>query len=215
METGTYKIKEYIRDLSSKSPVPGGGGASALIAAIGISLGQMAANLTLGKKQYASSSEELKSLIQKAENLSDEFLRLADEDAKAFEPLSKAYALDKNVPENHKILEECLKVAARYPFNTLQKCCLAVDLMGKLKGSCSPIAISDVATGACICRSALMGAYVNVKVNTRLMSDRAYADKLDREAYKLKEEYSAKAERIYEEILSSDFKRHAVVKKHG
>lgn len=202
METGKIKIEEYIEDLSSKKPIPGGGGASAICAALGISLGCMAANLTAGKKKYLSVSAELEELIKEGRVLGDDFLRLANEDAEAFEPLSRAYSLKKDVPENQKILEECLKAAARPPFETLKKSCKALDILEQFSQLCSPIAISDVATGASICRGALMGAYMNVKVNTRLMSDRAYADKLDEEAKSLVEEYEKKAEEIFWKIMN-------------
>ena len=80
-------IEKFIASLSSKSPVPGGGGASALGGAIGSSLGSMVGNLTLGKKKYAAVQEDILLLLEKFSNNTEELLLLMDKDAAAFEPL--------------------------------------------------------------------------------------------------------------------------------
>ena len=88
------RVGEFSDVLSSKAPVPGGGGASAVAAAVGASLGQMVASLTLGKKRYADVQGRIEELIPRFEAVRDELLVLADEDAKAFEPLSRAAPQD-------------------------------------------------------------------------------------------------------------------------
>ena len=91
MEIRKQPIEEFIKELSSKAPVPGGGGASALAGALGNSLGQMVANLTIGKKRYAQVEEEVLNLLSRMEEIQEHFLRLADEDAKVFAPLAASY----------------------------------------------------------------------------------------------------------------------------
>ena len=97
MEMNT--IQEFLAVLSSKAPVPGGGGASALAGALGNALGQMVANLTIGKKRYADVEEEICGLLMRMEGLQAEFVRLADRDAEVFAPLAQCYSLPAATPE--------------------------------------------------------------------------------------------------------------------
>ncbi len=91
--------EEFVDVLASKAPVPGGGGASALVGAIGMALGNMVGSLTVGKKKYADVEADIIALKEKATALQGEFLRLVEEDAKAFEPLSKAYGMPRATEE--------------------------------------------------------------------------------------------------------------------
>ena len=97
MEMNT--IQEFLAVLSSKAPVPGGGGASALAGALGNALGQMVANLTIGKKRYADVEEEICGLLTRMEGLQAEFVRLADRDAEVLAPLAQCYSLPAATPE--------------------------------------------------------------------------------------------------------------------
>ena len=99
----------FLKTLSSSAPVPGGGGASAYVAAVGMSLGSMVANLTTGKKKYAEYQEEIEQIIEKAGKLTDELADYMQKDAVAFEPLSKAYGLPKDTEEEKAHREEVLK----------------------------------------------------------------------------------------------------------
>ena len=90
MRFSTVPCNEFVDVLSSKAPVPGGGGASALVGAVGTALGNMVGSLTVGKKKYADVEEEMYSLKEKATKLQEELLRLVERDAEVFEPLSKA-----------------------------------------------------------------------------------------------------------------------------
>ena len=108
-------MQEFIEVLSSKAAVPGGGGACAYVAAAGMALGAMVANLTTGKKKYAQYQEEIEELLSKAEQLSKELMTYMDKDAESFEPLSKAYGLPKDTKEQQKykeaVMEKALKEA--------------------------------------------------------------------------------------------------------
>ena len=110
------KTTEFLNVLSSSAPVPGGGGASAAVGAFGAALGMMVANLTVGKKKYADVEAEMIEICGRLEKIRDRLIVLTDEDAKAFEPLSKAYGLPKNTPEEkaekERILEQALYEAS-------------------------------------------------------------------------------------------------------
>uniref|UniRef100_UPI000A66CD32 cyclodeaminase/cyclohydrolase family protein n=1 Tax=Clostridium sp. NkU-1 TaxID=1095009 RepID=UPI000A66CD32 len=97
-----FTIHTFLEKLSSKSPTPGGGGAAGLGGAIGVALGEMVVNLTLGKKRYADVEEEMQSFLEKLEALKSEFLRLADEDEVVFVPLAAAYGLPAGTEEEKK-----------------------------------------------------------------------------------------------------------------
>ena len=99
MGFSTVPCNEFVEVLASKAPVPGGGGASALVGAVGTALGNMVGALTVGKKKYADVEEEMKELMAKATTLQDELLHLIERDAEVFEPLSKAYGMPRETEE--------------------------------------------------------------------------------------------------------------------
>ena len=186
--------------LASSSAVPGGGGASALVGAIAIALGDMVGELTVGKKKYADVEEEIKELMIKAQDLRVEFLNCINDDAKAFEPLSKAYGLPSDEPNRDEILEKCLKDAAAAPLKVFDLCCVSVELLKEFGEKGSKLMISDAATGIAFARGALYGAAVNVRVNTRLMKDREYAQQLDAHIADKLNVYSRVCDEVYESI---------------
>lgn len=187
--------------LASKAPVPGGGGASALVGALGASLASMVANYTIGKKKYAAVEEDVKAILAEAEHLREELLALVEEDAAAFEPLSKAYAIPKDDPDRDAVMEDCLRRAAAPPMELLRLSCQAIELHRELLGKGSAMVLSDVGTGVIFCWAALYGAALNVKVNTKLMKDRACAEAMNAEADRLVNKYWKLAEEVYEAVM--------------
>lgn len=200
MDLKDQSLTQFTALLASKEAVPGGGGASAMAGALGAALGAMVGNLTIGKKKYAEVEAEMIELTEKAQALSRRLLRLVDEDATAFEPLSRAYALPKDAPDRDDILEACLRRAADTPMQILRLCCEAIELHEKFAEKGSVMVASDAATGAVLCWGAMYGAAMNVKVNTKLMKRRDYADRLNREVDALVGEYWKRAEKVYEDI---------------
>ena len=172
-------LSEFNTQLSSAAPVPGGGGASALMGALSASLCSMVANLTSGKKKYAMYQQDIERILKKAAMLRDEMLDLIEKDAEAFEPLSKAYSIPKDDPERDSILEEKLYEAAKAPalmvFTTTQVAQLLEELA--IKGS--RLVLSDVAVAAASCRACAEGAAMNVYINTKLMKDRDRASQMN------------------------------------
>ncbi len=195
-------IKTFCADLASKQATPGGGGASALAAALGAALCSMAGSLTVGKPKFAEYESELGEILDEAGALREKLVALIDGDAQAFEPLSRAYSLPKDAPSRDEELERCLRLAADAPMQVLRCACDGIELHRRLSDKCSALVISDVATGAVMCWGAMYGAAVNVRVNTRLMKDREYADRLDREVDELMQKYWKIAEATYEKVWS-------------
>jgi formiminotetrahydrofolate cyclodeaminase len=196
---------EFIEALASKEPVPGGGGASALGGAIGMALGSMVGNLTLGKKKYADVQDDIKVILEKADALQKELLQLVHKDAEVFEPLSKAYGMPKDTDEQKaekdRVMEEALKLACSVPLDIMEKALECIELHQELAQKGTRIAISDVGVGVLFMKAALMGASLNVYINTKMMKDRQYACKINERSDKLISDGTRKADEIFEAVF--------------
>lgn len=192
--------------LASKAPVPGGGGASALLSAIGAALGQMVCNLTVGKKKYAAVEPDILALREKLEVMMHEFEQMMDEDAVAFEPLSKAYGLPRDtqeqIEERAKIMEAALKTACSVPLKIMERTSEALDLLAELAEKGSALAISDVGVAAVAAKAALQGASLNVYINTDLMADKAAAAAYESAADSMMAKYNKVADDIFTLVIN-------------
>lgn len=193
-------VTEFTEALASKAAVPGGGGASALVGAIGIALGDMVGELTVGKKKYAGVEEDVKALMARAQELRVKLLSCVNKDAEAFEPLSRAYGIPKDDPARDEVMEKCLRDAAAAPLEILDLCCEAIELQREFAAKGSVLAVSDAATGVVFCWSAMYGAAVNVKVNTKSMKDRDYAGKINAHVDAQMAKYWPIAEKVYQDV---------------
>ncbi len=206
MEFYNYTCSEFIDVLASKAPVPGGGGASALVAAIGTALGNMAGSLTVGKKRYADVEAEVLALKEKADALQKDFLDLVEADARVFEPLAKAYSMPRETAEEQeeklRVMEMVLKDACEVPLQIMRKCCEAIDVIEAFSTKVSVMAISDVGVGATVCKAGLLGASLNVYINTKSMMNCELAAKYNAEADEMVRVYSAKADEVFAFVRS-------------
>ena len=197
-------MEDFIKLLGSDAPAPGGGGASALVGAVGTALGNMVAALTVGKKKYADVENEMISLISKANILQSELLELVEKDAQVFGPLSKAYGLPQETEaqkaEKARILEATLRTACTAPFEIMEKCCAAIDMHREFAAKGSRLAISDAGVGVEFCKAALRGASLNVFINTKAMTDREYAKKANERANAMLKEYTVAADEIFNSV---------------
>ena len=195
------KIDEFLEALSSRQPVPGGGGASALSGALASALGLMVGNLTVGKKKYADVEEEMYALKEKASALQADFMRLIDRDAEVFEPLSKAYGMPRETEEEKaekaRVMAIVLKDACSVPMEIMEKCCEAIDLIVEFAAKGSALAISDAGVGVAFCKAALLGASLNVFINTKSMADKEYAAELNAKADAMIEKYTKIADEVF------------------
>jgi len=180
------RIDDFLGELSSSAAVPGGGGASALVGALGMALGSMVGNLTTGKKKYAEYQEEIEQAIVTSTKITKELAEFMDKDAEAFEPLSKAYGLPKNTPKEiekrNEIMEKALLEASLAPLHLMEKIMEAMKVLERLSVIGSQLAISDVGVGISLCDAALNGASFNVYINTNLMKNREVAQDLNQQA---------------------------------
>lgn len=205
MNTKRYTIEDYLDILASKEAIPGGGGVAALNAALASSLACMVINLSLGKKKFAFIEEDLKAILLKMQNKYKIFLELADEDAKVFEPLSKAYILKVDTEEEklnkEKILEPLLYEAALVPFKVIME---ASDILKDLKflaKKASRLAISDIGVASSNIKAAIYSAFLNVKINTKFMKDKDKAEELEKKALAIIENSNLLCDEIYDIVL--------------
>ena len=198
--------ENFVEILGSKEPVPGGGGASALVGAIGMALGNMVGSLTVGKKKYAQVETDIKELMERAYVLQKELLTLVERDAEVFAPLAKAYGLPKDTEEEKaekdRIMEIVLKKACSVPMEIMDKCCRCIDITLEFAAKGSVLAISDAGCSATILRSALEAASLNVFINTKAMKDREYAECVNSQAKMMLADYTKLADGIFKDVLS-------------
>lgn len=193
-------LSEFIADLSSKEPVPGGGGASALIGAIGVALCSMAANITSGKKKYAEYQSDIDMIISRTARSISNLLSLIEKDAEVFEPLSAAYGISKDDPNRDEILENALVTACSVPMEILKEMANIIDIIEQLAVKGSKLAVSDVGVSASACRSAIEGAIMNVYINTKLMKNRDHAARLNNEAGVIFRDSVTRCDVIYKQV---------------
>ena len=194
-------LVEFTTELASKAAVPGGGGASALVGAVGVALGNMVGSLTVGKKKYADVEEEIKVLMEQAEKLRVRMLDLIEADAACFAPLAKAYGIPKEDPNRDAIMEDALKTACSVPMDIVRTVCEAISLMEDFAKKGSALAVSDAGCGAVCCKAALQGASLNVFINTKSMKDRETASALEAEAQNLLDKFCPIADEIFDIVF--------------
>ncbi|MGL5757066.1 MAG: cyclodeaminase/cyclohydrolase family protein [Paraclostridium sp.] len=197
---------DFVDELASKSAVPGGGGAAALTGAIGIALGSMVCNLTIGKKKYAEHEESVKSILEKARELEKDLLNMIDEDAECFLPLSKAYGLPNSTEEEKKIkadtMESALKIACEVPIKIVKVCYESIKLHEDLVDKGSRLALSDIGVGVQCLRSAILSGQLNVVININSIKDEEYVKNIRDEVNRLVEDGVSICDVVYNKVIN-------------
>ena len=192
---------EFAEVLASKEPVPGGGGASAYVGSLGMALGSMVGNLTLGKKKYADVEEDIKALLERSQQLMKILNDLVEADAEAFKPLSDAYRLPSGTDEEKEyketMIQASLKAAAQAPLDIAKACTEAIELHKEFAEKGSRLAVSDAGCGAIFCKAALQGARLNVLINLNLMKDEDLKYKMQKEIDEVTLKGAAMADEVY------------------
>lgn len=193
-------MNQFLEELASAAPVPGGGGASALVGAVGCALCSMVANLTTGKKKYAQYQERIDELLPFLEEMRKELVTDIKLDADAFYPLSQAYSIPKDAPDRDRVMEEALLTASNAPMKIVEDVYKLVPVLEELEVIGSRLAISDVAVAAAACSTALKGAVMNIYINTKSMKNRELAEGMNRKAKQMVEDGSKRCDAVYAKI---------------
>jgi formiminotetrahydrofolate cyclodeaminase len=174
------RIEEFLDALASQSATPGGGGAAAIIGAMGAALVSMVCNLTIGKKKYADVEADMKDILVKAEALRHRLTGMIEDDAKAFDLVMGAYGMPKDSDADKaardQAIQTALKEATEVPLACARAAREVIDLAARASGKGNLNVISDAGVGVLAAYAALRSAALNVFTNARMITDRAFAE---------------------------------------
>jgi len=193
-------LNDFADETASESPAPGGGSIAAYIGSLGVSLATMVANLSSHKKGWDERWEEFSNWAEKGQQFKDELLRLVDADTKAFNGIMNAMSLPKGTDEEKALrkqaMNEATKVAIEVPFQVMK---LSYDSMEVIKAMAevgNPNSVSDAGVGALCARSAVMGAFMNVRINASGYDDKGFVDDVLRKGKEIEAQAKAKEDEI-------------------
>ena len=202
MDMTMESCRKFVEVLASDAPAPGGGGAAALVGAIGTALGNMVGSLTVGKKKYAAVETEIIELKAKCDALQKELLDQVEADEINFVPLAKAYGIPKDDPNRAQILEEATLVACSTPMKIMELCCQAIEYIAVFAEKGSRLAVSDAGCAAVCVKAGLQAASLNVFINTKTLKNREVADEMNAKALGMLDKYCAMADEIFSTVKS-------------
>ncbi len=178
-------LTDFADETASESPAPGGGSISAYVGALGVSLATMVANLSSHKKGWDERWEEFGNWAEKGEQYKNELVRLVDADTKAFNQIMNAFGLPKSTSEEktirNKAIQDATKFAIEIPFKVMETSFASMEVIKAMAETGNPNSVSDAGVGALCARSAVMGAFMNVRINASGYDDKTFiADILKR-----------------------------------
>ncbi len=191
----------FANETASESPAPGGGSISAYMGALGASLATMVANLSSHKAGWDERWEEFSIWAEKGQKIKDELLFLVDEDTNAFNKIMDAFGLPKKTDDEKAArtaaIQEATKYATEVPFRTMERVFDSFELIKAMAETGNPNSVTDAGVGALCARSAVMGAFLNVKINASGLKDKAYVENILTKGA----EIEAKAKQLESEIM--------------
>lgn len=204
-ETGANKLMKmtcsaFADETASESPAPGGGSISAYMGALGVSLATMVANLSSHKPGWDERWEEFSDWAEKGQALKDDLIRLVDEDTNAFNKIMDAFGMPKNSDEEKAARTEAIQTATRYaieiPFTVMKKSFASFEIIRAMAETGNPNSVTDAGVGALAARSAVMGAFLNVKINASGLKDKEFVDKVLNEGAEIERKAKEEEESI-------------------
>ena len=201
----TKSLKDYLLELSSSSPTPGGGNVSALSGSLACNLGIMVCNLTIGKKKYAAAEEEMKEIKSKLESLNSSFLDLAAKDNLAFDKVMEAFRLPKDSEEQKQLrsekIEEATLAAAVVPSEVISTARKALPYIQRVAEKGNQNSVSDAGVALSLLSTAAEGAFLNVVINCTSLTNKTVG-----------REFMKKSEIIYDEVKNMSGSLIAIIK---
>jgi len=177
-----YTVKGFADETASESMAPGGGSISAYVGALGVSLGTMVANLSAHKPGWDEKWEFYSKWAEKGQYYKKELLFLVDEDTNAFNKIIDGFRMPKSTPEEVKIRKEAIEKATKYateiPFKVMETSYSSMEVMMAMAKEGIQNSLSDAGVGALCARTAVIGAYFNVRINAKDIKDRVFAESI-------------------------------------
>jgi glutamate formiminotransferase/formiminotetrahydrofolate cyclodeaminase len=178
----SMNLSAFADETASESPAPGGGSIAAYVGALGVSLGTMVANLSSHKPGWDERWEEFSAYAENGQQLKTELLKFVDEDTHAFNKIMAAFGLPKTTDEEKNARTQAIQLATKYatevPFKVMELCHSSLELIAAMAEKGNPNSVSDAGVGALCARTAVMGAFLNVKINAAGLSDKTFATKI-------------------------------------
>lgn len=198
----SMSLTAFADETSSESPAPGGGSISAYMGSLGASLATMVANLSSHKRGWDERWKEFSDWAEKGQHYKDALLHLVDEDTNAFNKIMSAFSLPKSTDEEKNIrtaaIQDATKFATEIPFRVMEITFESMELIKAMAANGNPNSVSDAGVGALAARSAVMGAYLNVKINAAGLTDKKFATDIIAKGANLQE----KVQQLESEILT-------------
>lgn len=195
-------LKEFLEKTANNEPVPGGGSISALHGAIAAALTEMLANITVGKKNYLAVEETMQRNATKASALRSEFLNDIDRDSEAYNLVFQAFKLPKDIEEQKMLrsekIQEATKGAALIPMEIAERAFELLDLIAETTGKGNKNAITDGCVAMMTCRTAVLGALLNVRINLGSIKDERFVKELSEKCNYLEKETLRKEQELME-----------------
>lgn len=201
----SWAVGGFLEELSSKSPTPGGGSAVAVMGAMAAALVSMVANLTLGKKGYEDVAEEMLALVQAADQSRVRLLSLVEADISAFDEVMKAYAMDKGSDQEKAVrsaaIQAGLKSATMVPLACAKICREIIDFSERAAEIGNRNVVTDAGVAVLAAHAGLKSAFLNVRVNTSSIQDRAFVEEAMRKIESLSSGVDLKVDKVYQRVI--------------
>lgn len=179
-------LKDFVEEVASESPAPGGGSIAAYVGALGVALGTMVANLSSHKRGWDDRWEEFSDWAEHGQRLKAQLMHFVDEDTRAFNQLMEAHRLPQNTDAAKKMRTEAIETATQHatkvPFQVMEVALEAMEVIQNMAVLGNPNSVSDAGVGAMCARTAVLGAYLNVQINAAALTDQVFRANILREA---------------------------------
>jgi len=199
-------VRDFMEETASESPAPGGGSISACMGSFGTALGTMVANLSSHKRGWDDRWEEFSLWADRGKAIQEELLALVDEDTIAFNRIMEAFSMPKNSEDEQRqrkaAIEQATKNAILVPYRVMQTAAAAMEILKAMAETGNPNSVSDAGVGALAIRSAVMGAFLNVKINAGNLEDKSFIEKILREGRELEASVCRKEAEILKTVES-------------
>ena len=199
-------VQKFLDDLASQAPTPGGGGAAAIMGAMGAALLSMVCNLTVGKKNYVEVEEDMKAALKQAEDLRERVTGMINDDVQVFNQVMGAYGMpretDEQKAERSQAIQDALKAATDVPLACARVCAEIIELSKAVTAKGNTNVISDAGVAVLAAHAALRSAALNVYINVGNIKDRAFADERVAELENILKSAGPDTEGVYELVKS-------------
>jgi formiminotetrahydrofolate cyclodeaminase len=172
------RLDEFLDELASSSPAPGGGSVAALLGALSSALTSMVCRLTEGKKGYEGVSDEIRRVLKESEEIRRKVTELIEEDAKAFNEVMSAFKMSKDDPDRRRMIQDALKRATEVPLKTMRECYKALELARVVAEKGNVNSVSDAGVAALVANTGVQSAGMNVMINVKFIKDKEFTEKV-------------------------------------